>query len=167
MKIDIVSIGIDSFIVKKSKKSGKKEMKPQKKDNERTLIDLLRLEKTKNGLERSVADKTPKMFQKELKNNKNFNLAVQQYKKDQFPKSSKVHHKISITNKKNMKKSLIDLMSDYTQQNWKKVLVIVSAYTIFVGAIISTPVLIHHFRAQNQNQIDKFKERFLTLFLKL
>ena len=73
MKIDIVSLGIDSFIVKKSKKSGKKEMKPQKKDNERTLIDLLRLEKSKNGLERSVADKTPKMFQKELKNNKNFN----------------------------------------------------------------------------------------------
>ena len=153
MKADTVTLGIDSFIVKANKKSGKKESQ-KKQENETTLTELLKLEKLNN----TKTDTSQKTTQKKSKKNNRINYPVQQFKIDTYKKSTEIFKKISTIDKKNMKKSLFDLVKDYVVRNWKKALAMVSVYIIFLGSIIGTPILVHHFRANHQNQVDRFKE---------
>ena len=156
-KADTVTLGIDSFIVKANKKSGKKESQ-KKKENETTLIELLKLEKLNN----TKTDKSQKKNQKKPKKNNRIHYPIQQFKIDTDKKSTKVYEKISTIDRKNEKKTLLDLIKDYVDGNWKKALAMISVYIIFLGSIIGTPILVHHFRANHQNQVDQFKEGFIV-----
>ena len=155
-KADTVTLGIDSFIVKANKKSGKKESQKKTKENETTLTELLKLEKLNN----TETDKNQKKNQMKSKKINRIHYPIQQFKTDK--KSTKIYEKISMIDRKNEKKSLFDLFKDYVDGNWKKALDMISVYIIFLGSIIGTPILVHHFRANDQYQVDQFKEGFIV-----
>ena len=156
-KADTVTLGIDSFIVKANKKSGKKESQ-KKKENETTMTDLLKLEKLNN----TETDKNQKKNQMKSKKINRIHYPIQQFKNDADKKTTEIFEKISTTDRKNEKKSLFDLFKDYVDRNWKKALAMISVYIIFLGSIIGTPILVHHFRANDQKQVDQFKEGFIV-----
>ena len=157
MKADTVTLGIDSFIVKVNQKSGKKESH-NKKENETTLTELLKLEKLNN----TQTDKSQKKNQMKSKKINRIHYPIQQSKIDTDKKSTKIYEKISTIDRKNEKKSLFDLVKNYVDRNWKKALAMISLYIILLGSIIGTPILVHHFRANHQNQVDQFKEGFIV-----
>ena len=135
----------------------------QKKQNETTLTELLKLEKSDNDKKQSKTDK----FQKKKKNqnkpkkNNRTHYAIQKSKNDTFKKSAKSYEKMSMANGKNEKKSLTDFISEYVYRNRQKVFLLVSAYIIFLGAVISTPILVNHFTYKHHNQVDRFKKGFI------
>ena len=158
MKADTVTLGIDSFIVKANKKSGKKESQKKTKENETTLTELLKLEKLNN----TETDKNQKKNQMKSKKNNRIHYPIQQFKNDTDKKTTEIYEKISTIDRKNEKKSLFDLFKDYLYRNWKNSLAMFSVYIIFIGSIIGIPILVHHFRASHQNQVDRFKEGIYT-----
>ena len=156
-KADTVTLGIDSFIVKANKKSGKKESQKKTKENETTLTELLKLEKLNN----TETDKNQKKNQMKSKKINRIHYPIQQFKNDTDEKTTKIYEKMSTIDRKNERKSLFDLFKDYVDRNWKKALAMIIVYIIFLGSIIGTPILIHHFRGNDQNQVDQFKEGFI------
>ena len=61
--------------------------------------------------------------------------------------------------KKDVGKPLKSLKT-YIEQKWNKVLAMILCYIIFIGAILSTPIVINHFGVKSKNQTEK--ERFIT-----
>ena len=122
------------------------------------MTKLLKLEKLNN----TKTDKSQKKNQKKPKKNNRIHYPIQQFKIDTDKKSTKVYEKISTIDRKNEKKTLLDLIKDYVDGNWKKALAMIIVYIIFLGSIIGTPILVHHFRANHQNQVDELKEGFIV-----
>ena len=114
-----------------------------------------------NSEQNTKKDEARKQNKKKAKKSNRIHYTTQQSQNNKVQKSTKLYQKVSLIDKKNDKKSLIDLISDYSKRDWKKTLAMVGAYIVFLGAIISTPTLILHFRAQNQNQTDQFKKGFI------
>ena len=122
------------------------------------MTELLKLEKLNN----TETDKNQKKNQMKFKKINRIHYPFQQFRNDTDKKTTKIYEKVSTIDRKNEKKSLFDLFKDYVDRNWKKALAMISLYIILLGSIIGTPILVHHFRANHQNQVDQFKEGFIV-----
>ena len=146
-KTVFISLGIDSFIVKVSKKSDTKKMKQQKSKRDFRLKELSRLGKLKK------TDETQKENQKKLRKSESINYVVQQSNNIKVQNASKMHQKISLI--ENKKKTLIQLLLDYFQQNRKKALALFVSYLVFIGLIFGTPLIVKHLKVKSQVQTEQ------------
>ena len=156
-KANIVNLGVDSFIVNANMKSSKKEAHNiNKKANQTKSTELLKLEKFNS----TKTDESRKKI-KSKKNNR-MHYPTQQSETNTAKKSTKMYDKTPMSDRKNEKKPLIDSIRGYVDRNWKKAVAMVSVNIIFLGAIIGTPILVHHFRANHRNRIEQFKEGLIV-----
>ena len=51
-------------------------------------------------------------------------------------------------------------LRSYMKQKWKRIYILFVFYAIIFGAVLSTPILVNHFRVINRNETDQ--ERSIT-----
>ena len=56
-------------------------------------------------------------------------------------------------------------LQTYFRRNWKPVIFLFFMYLLAIGTIISTPVIVNHFKVTSQNQTEK--ERFIKMFTRV
>ena len=69
------------------------------------------------------------------------------------------NHGVKITGKEVQKSD--KSLRTYTRRNWKLAIFLFFIYILAIGTIVSTPVIINHFKVTSQNQTEK--ERFINL----
>ena len=133
----------------------------------RTKKGISRLKKFNHGVKKSEsedqkqvkpskADLTSETRKTKLDKFKSFFSLCTRKKNNDNPRLIKSNYGIkrSKTKTKNLDKSL----RHYIKQKLKWVVLLLITYVTFLGGIVSTPILINHFRATSQNQTEK--ERF-------
>ena len=152
VKINVVSLGVDSIIVEADNKSVKKES-TQQDGTANTLIELLELEKSNKAEKGSETDKTLKTIQKKTKKSKRIYYAVQQSAIEKDQKLSNIYKNVSMTGENN--KSLFNLTKKYINQNVKKALVLFISYIVLIGLIVGIPIIVNDVKSMSQVQTEQ------------
>ena len=170
LKTKIIKIGMDIIVVKANKLKQKiKENKTnQKKNEKRTLIELIKSEKAKAELEKSKtgkAHKSAKINRSEPKKNKNIsrskNFSLISVRREKNQKAENVTNKMQIKEhkKKTFIRETISKSSALIKRNQAKVITLLCFFMLVLGLSIGTVSLTNHLALKNKNLTDK--ERFI------